>query len=491
MNAAVAAGTASDPFQARRVPVTPWYSSRAMNIASRSTLDIDLAAALVSGGDSRLRIDPLTGLNKYLCAAYPSPQIVCFSSCTASPISSAGWRAARETYARLRGDPQRPLQPAALQAEAIATAAALRSALGLDGLAEVLLTPSGTDATLFAIGLLAAETPGQVITSIMGEALETGTGVPLAAAGRHFSDFAAGGLTFVQPGTLLQGLPQSMHTLHIPLRSADGEVRPSPLVDADFVRAAAEVPGRPVVHLIETSKTGLRAPGYLPEGPDVIVDACQARVSYSRLRQYLQRGWPVLFTGSKFYGGPAFSGALLFPAARLAALDRRAVPFGLATYCHDVGSGQPAANLGTILRWQAALAEMQLFAAIDPAVAAERIKTLERRIADWIESTPGVAPAPVGPASDRTDGWPHGIRAFSVLDTGNPRRRLGLTELRDLYRELGLGGVLVGQPVGLGSAHGVLRIAIGARTLHDEALQANLQQLFTRIERRTTPRWRQ
>ncbi len=63
-----------------------------------------------------------------------------------------------------------------------------------------------------------------------------------------------------------------------------------------------------------------------------------------------------------------------------------------------------------------------------------------------------------------------------------------LTELRDLYRQLGLDGVLLGQPVGLGSDYGVLRIAIGARTLHDEALQANLQQLFTRIERRTTPR---
>lgn len=307
-----------------------------MNTASRSAYELELATALVSGGDLRLQIDPLTGLNKYLCAAYPSPQVICFSSCTASPISATGWQAAQETYARLLGNPQRPFQPEALQAEAIATAAALRSTLGLDGIAEVLLTPSGTDATLFAVGLLAAETPGQLISSIMGEAPETGTGVPLAASGRHFSDFAAGGLVFVQPGTTLQGLPQGMRTLHIPLRFADGSVRPSAMVDADFVRTAAEVTGRPVIHLIETTKSGLRAPGYLPEGRDVIVDACQARVSYARLRQYLQRGWPVLITGSKFYGGPAFSGAVLFPSARLAALDLNAVPFGLATYCHDV-----------------------------------------------------------------------------------------------------------------------------------------------------------
>jgi hypothetical protein len=456
-----------------------------MSIGSRSPQELELATALVSGGDLRLQIDPLTGLNKYLCAAYPSAQVICFSSCTASPISAAGWQAAQETYARLLGNPQRPFQPEALQAEAIATAAALRSTLGLDGIAEVLLTPSGTDATLFAVGLLAAETPGQLITSIMGEAPETGTGVPLAASGRHFSDFAAGGLVFVQPGTTLQGLPQDMRTMHIPLRSADGSVRPSALVDADFVRAAADVPGRPIIHLIETTKTGLRAPGYLPEGTDVIVDACQARVSYARLRQYLQRGWPVLITGSKFYGGPAFSGAVLFPADRLAALDLSAVPFGLATYCHDVGSGQPAANLGTILRWRAALTEMQRFAVIDPTVAMARIKTLGQWVTNRIESTSGIAPAPAGPAGDLQEDWPHSIQLFSVLDPDNPHRRLGLTQLRNLYRELALEGVLLGQPVGLGNDYGVLRIAIGARTLQDAALQDNLQQLFTHIERRT------
>jgi hypothetical protein len=456
-----------------------------MSIASRSPQELELAAALVSGGDLRLQIDPLTGLNKYLCAAYPSPQAICFSSCTASPISAAGWQAAHETYARLRDGPQQPFESEALQAEAIATAAALRSTLGLDGIAEVLLTPSGTDATLFAVGLLAAETPSQLITSIMGEAPETGTGVPLAASGRHFSDFAAGGLVFVQPGTLLQGLPQGMRTLHVPLRSADGSVRPSALIDVDFVRAVAETPGRAIVHLIETTKTGLRAPGYLPEGTDVIVDACQARASYARLRRYLQRGWPVLITGSKFYGGPAFSGAVLFPAARLAALDLSAVPWGLATYCHDVASGQPAANLGTILRWRAALAEMQLFAVIDPTVATARITALGRWIANRIESTSGIAPAPMGPDDNAQDGWPHSIQLFSVFDPVNPNRRLGLTELRKLYRELALEGVLVGQPVGLGSDYGVLRIAIGARTLQDAALQDHLEQLFSHIERRT------
>ena len=461
------------------------YGDRSMSISSGATPDTELAAALACGGDRRLQIDPLTGLNKYLCPVYPSPQLVCFSSCTASPISDAGWQAARETYARLCSDPGRPIAPEVLQTEAIATAAALRSTLGLEGLAEVLLTPSGTDAMLFAVGLLAAETPGEQITGIMGEASETGAGVPLASAGRHFSDLAAGGEVLVERGTLLHGLPQGMRTLHIALRDADGSVRPSPLVDADFMRAAAQVRGRPVIHLIETSKTGLRAPGYLPEGDDVLVDACQGRLSQSRVRRYLQRGWPVLLTGSKFYGGPAFCGAVLFPAARLAALDLKAVPDGLAAYCHDRASGQPAANLGTILRWRAALVEMQLFAANAPAAAADRIGALARSIEAWIASTPGIAAVPSAPLGSSPEDWPRSIQAFSVLDSGDRHRKLDVSELRDLYRALALDGVLLGQPVSVGGAYGALRIAIGARTLRDGAAATNLKRLFTQVERRT------
>ena len=32
---------------------------------------------------------------------------------------------------------------------------------------------------------------------------------------------------------------------------------------------------------------------------------------------YLRDGWPVVVTGSQFFGGPAFSGAVLFPSVQL------------------------------------------------------------------------------------------------------------------------------------------------------------------------------
>jgi hypothetical protein len=55
-------------------------------------------AALLSGGDSRVAIDPHSGTNKYACPPIPAPDLVCFSSCTASPISWRGFERAGDCY---------------------------------------------------------------------------------------------------------------------------------------------------------------------------------------------------------------------------------------------------------------------------------------------------------------------------------------------------------------------------------------------------------
>ncbi|MEG8007453.1 hypothetical protein U2444_14740, partial [Listeria monocytogenes] len=65
----------------------------------------------------------------------------------------------------------------------------------------------------------------------------------------------------------------------------------------------------------------------------VVVDACQMRVPPERLRACLEAGWMVLLTGSKFFGGPAFAGALLVPAGIAARAPGLApLPSGLARY---------------------------------------------------------------------------------------------------------------------------------------------------------------
>ena len=84
----------------------------------------------------------------------------------------------------------------------------------------------------------------------------------------------------------------------------------------------------PLVHVVHGSKTGLVLPHLddidrlqLRFGGDVafVVDACQARITTQAIHDYLARGIIVFLTGSKFMGGPPFSGFALLPAGIAAA----------------------------------------------------------------------------------------------------------------------------------------------------------------------------
>jgi hypothetical protein len=159
---------------------------------------------------------------------------------------------------------------------------------------------------------------------------------------------------------------------------------------------------------------------------------------------YLRRGWPVVVTGSKFFGGPAFSGAVLVPLAR-----------------RTTGLGRAAPTIGTVLRWTAAVEAMKRFS---PA-ASNAAWFIHRRV-DAIEHEIRANPAlvPIGGLSRNGPHWADGpsIVTFAVRDAGEPGRLLSVQDLRLLYERLARGGVLLGQPVSLG-AFGGLRVAIGAR----------------------------
>ena len=60
--------------------------------------DAAFMATLVSGGDSRLAVDRPAGINKYFCPLVPAADLICDSSCTASPITPRGFQRAAETY---------------------------------------------------------------------------------------------------------------------------------------------------------------------------------------------------------------------------------------------------------------------------------------------------------------------------------------------------------------------------------------------------------
>ena len=122
------------------------------------------------------------------------------------------------------------------------------------------------------------------------------------------------------------GLAHSVTSLALPLFDATGHGRPQVDSDSQVLGAVEKslANGSGVLlQIMDSSKLGWRAPSEQcldeirrrwPGRVQIVVDACQMRLGRPRLRNYLDRGCIVIVTGSKFFTGPPFSGALLVPA---------------------------------------------------------------------------------------------------------------------------------------------------------------------------------
>jgi hypothetical protein len=495
--------------------------------------------ALISGGDQRLVIDPQTGLNGYGCQPSPRPHEISFSSSTASTISQRAYFAAATAYREL-------LRPAsviededALECLAAAIRAQLKTLLDLHTTgAEVVLSASGTDSVLHAL-FVAREMLRKPVTSIIVAADETGSGVGLAAAGRHFARSCASG-NAVGEGESVRGLGTDARAILINARDAAGAPRTITDIDLAVQRAAADViaaGGSVVLHVMDHSKLGTRCPSLgcvadlrarWGDTLCVVVDACQGRLSRARLRRYLDTGFMVLLTGSKFFAGPPLSGALLVPVTMQPPLkvDREALA-GLSDYSarHDwperwtsVRNPLPRrSNIGQILRWTAAVEEMQAYFAVPELFRNLAMTEFATSVPRMLAEHPMLAPLPepewldVAAAEDEEFGV-QTIFPFLVVRQGQP---LTLAQARTLYAALNrdLSPIFkassaatavaakvchVGQPVGVGGAGsedlGALRISAGARLMSDswssghdgrsvEALRAKISDLRLVLEK--------
>src|SRR5579883_3414135 len=345
-----------------------------------------LETLLASGGDTRLQLDAATRLNGYGWRPYPRPEAFTFASSTATSISERGFAAADAVrHALIRDGLRRGLE-SAFADHVEAQREMLKKLLELDHTGtDIVFSPSGTDSELHAL-FVARTLLGTPMASVVVAADETGSGIAYAACGKHFNSLTAQGMT-VEKGDPVLGLAEDVACLPIPLRDPEGRARSLTEVDDAVIAAAAEAvrSGRKVLlHAMDRSKLGGRAPSLAclgeigarwPGRVQILVDACQMRLSRSRLRWHLDRGHLVLVTGSKFFTGPPFSGALLVPAglsARMAAAP--APPAGLHDYTSRSDwprswesvrrSLRERLNLGQYLRWSAALEEMRAYLSV-------------------------------------------------------------------------------------------------------------------------------
>jgi hypothetical protein len=419
---------------------------------------------LAEGGDARISLDPESAANKYGCRPYPDPDLAAFGSSTASVISEPGMAAAEELRHRL-------LRAAGKEPPAVTYARELHrvrdellSLCGISDLAgvEVAFAASGTDVHLFA-GQLAGGGRSAPGLAVMIDAAETGSCVPAALAGRHFSDRAASGDAVDEGAAIVDAA--AIEVANVALRGDDGAPRRPASIDADveaLVAQAAARGRRVLLTLVDVSKTGLIAPSLacalelrqrFPDRVDVLVDACQFRIAPSTLRAYLQQGFMVAVTGSKFVTGPSFSGALFIPLTL--ARRFRAAPLPRALRAYSVRADWPrdwaaaavlddAPNFGLLLRWQAALAELRAFRAVPEDDVIDFLQNFSRLIQDRLRRDPFFESLSAPPldrrALDAPRSWDHVQTIFPFViyraQTGKGRAPLSREETMRVYRLL-------------------------------------------------------
>lgn len=499
-----------DPARSRNDRFLPWLlSGHGRGVPPTAQL-------LTEGGDERIALDPIWLVNKYGAAPQPDPAIAAFGSSTASTISERGFAAADRLRRRLldaaQGEPRSVVYARELHRlrRELLRLTALSDLQGL----EVVFAPSGTDLHLL-VAQLAASAGTAPPLAVMVEATETGSGVPAALAGRRFTACSALGNP-AQKGAAIPG-GRALEVVAVPARAADGSERPAAEVDAEveaLVAAAAARGRRVLLMLVDLSKTGVIAPSpacamalshRFAETLEVVVDACQFRLAPATLRAYLEAGFAVAVTGSKFLTGPAFSGALLVPAPVARRLGRASLPAALSS--HSARADWPSswaaaaalgdtANFGLLLRWEAALAELGALSAVSDGEIRRIIVAFARAARERFAAEPLFEPLPE-PALDRSplspgqgwDGLPTILPFLLRAPDGTPLGREATERIyrllsRDAADQLGLAAgdprravaqrrCELGQPVACGVRAGVpvsaLRLCLSARLIVEAA----------------------
>lgn len=227
----------------------------------------------------------------------------------------------------------------------------------------------------------------------------------------------------------------------------------------------------------------------------------------------------VLITGSKFFGGPAFSGALLLPKGLSRSIGRmsRIAPgiFDYAGRCDWPVAWtmlrsrfERRPNFGQWLRWEAALAEIGSYYAVPGAFRARMLAELAAGIDSMIALSPSLRAVPTAIEKSGADDeefaqttiFPftllRGGRPVSLAETSAVHRALARDMAEGISRsaadrQVAAQRCLVGQLVRLERQHGapqaVLRLCVGARLVTEawspDTMQAqrNLQHVLDRI----------
>ena len=457
------------------------------------------AELLVSGGDSRITPDPITGVNKYGCSVTPDPTLTALGSSTASVISDRGMAAANVLRDRCAKLLQHATPEAVYEQQICALRAELLALCGVtpDINVDALFAASGTDVHLILGQWLKPD------LTLMIDPAETGSGLVAALTGKHFStDSTCTGST---PTNGQVGQWQGELKTFAARNLLGQPIAPALVEEAmqTVVEQAVKEDRQILLILTDVCKTGILFPDInvvlrlrdrWPEQIHVVVDACQFRLSPHSIRAYLAQDFCVALTGSKFLGGPTFSGALLIPNGFSTSCQGKVLDEGVGAYAYanEWPTNHPAAsqlkrgaNFGLLLRWEAAMSELRLFSALKDTQLRPFFRRFKEVVTNYLQQNPHFEVVP-NPRLDRSnlvsnDTWDNEQSIFpfvvyQCLEDGT-RRPLSRKESLLVYQQLqhptahsqNRRRFQLGQPVLCGERDGVpvsaLRLCISAPML--------------------------
>ncbi|MEP7351022.1 MAG: hypothetical protein ABI668_13875 [Sphingorhabdus sp.] len=468
---------------------------------------------MTQGGDARILLGSETMLNRYHSGPYPR-DLIAFASSTANDLSAD----AMEYLAARFADDASRLNDGAEYEKFLGDARRdIRAAYDLDDGTDIFFAASGTDLEYVALLAAAGRSPAGICNLLLGSD-EVGSGCIHSAAGKFFAHETPLGHA-CEPGEVITGFPP-IYLGDFPVRNKAGTAYNSEDISEQMsarIEAALAEGQHPLIHIVHGSKTGL----VLPHLDDIdaltecfgdklsfVVDACQARITSAAIADYLARGIIVFLTGSKFMGGPPFSGFALLPAgvaqaaaplaSGMAHIFRRAeAPQGWAG--RDILSDE--GNAGLALRLAASLFELGRFQKLRFAEVS-RVVTAFSAATEQLASNLGISKvASAGPGESE---WPseHPIemQTLVTLDlshdaNGTQQRDLSFDDAVRIHKSLIDSGVRLGQPVRCvrlrdGQWGATLRVGLSMpqvckfHALDDGALASTLNGMIAEIETR-------
>lgn len=353
----------------------------------KNHLNQTLSDIMSSGGDSRITLSEQTGLNKYGCKPYPD-YLLNYGSTTSNNISYDSYSNLVTLYNDFVGLSSEENILTKYKYEFSKLRNGIKKFLMLPDDVNQIFGPSGTDLELIILGIGLSSRERKVLNIIISPD-EGGSGILESSKGNHFSEFTALGYE-VSKGSKLDGFHEnSIDTKFIYSWNKNGEKISNEKLYEELISlidAGHKQNKRVIIHCMYISKLGNIFPSLeqvrrlktrYNNKIDLVVDACQGRISPKKINEYLNLGSMVLYTGSKFVSGPPFSGVLVINNEIINRVkDNFNIPSDISKYLtleewppelHELIGIKTKAkfNFGLLFRWHSALFEMEKFSFVD------------------------------------------------------------------------------------------------------------------------------